>query len=37
MLQNLLISLLCLSESTGLRHPDLFVLHGSNPSDLIKQ
>ena len=25
-----------LSESTGLRHPDLFVLHGSNPSGSYK-
>ena len=25
-----------LSESTGLRHPDLFVLHGSNPSGTFK-
>ena len=25
-----------LSESTGLRHPDLFVLHGSNPSGSFK-
>ena len=27
---------LSLSESTGLRHPDLFVLHGSNPSGTFK-
>ena len=27
---------LSLSESTGLRHPDLFVLHGSNPSGSYK-
>ena len=25
-----------LSESTGLRHPDLFVLHGNNPSGSFK-
>ena len=25
-----------MSESTGLRHPDLFVLHGSNPSGTFK-
>ena len=24
------------SESTGLRHPDLFVLHGANPSGSFK-
>ncbi len=27
---------LSLSESTGLRHPDLFVLHGANPSGSFK-
>ena len=27
---------LSLSESTGLRHPDLFALHGSNPSGSYK-